>query len=102
MNFDTPINIISGVGQYYQAKLEKLGIKTVRDLFFHFPKRYEDFSNFKNIEDIEIGEIATITGKIADIKTIRTWKRKMFMTLSANNSPLFLRIALSKHKPIKP
>lgn len=80
MNFDTPINIISGVGQYYQAKLEKLGIKTVRDLFFHFPKRYEDFSNFKNIEDIEIGEIATITGKIADIKTIRTWKRKMFIT----------------------
>lgn len=80
MDFNTPINIISGVGQYYQAKLEKLGIKTVRDLFFHFPKRYEDFSNFKNIEDIEIGEIATITGKIADIKTIRTWKRKMFIT----------------------
>lgn len=78
--FNTPINLINGVGKYYQAKLEKLGIKTVRDLFFHFPKRYEDFSNFKNIEDIEIGEIATITGKIADIKTIRTWKRKMFIT----------------------
>ena len=79
-DFQTNINLISGVGAYYQQKLFKLGIKTVRDLFFHFPKRYEDFSNFKNIEDIEIGEIATITGKIADIKTIRTWKRKMFIT----------------------
>lgn len=79
-DFKTPVNLISGVGQYYQKKLEKLGIKTIRDLLFHFPNRYEDFSNFKNIEDLEPDETATISGQIMDIKTRRSWRRKLFIT----------------------
>jgi ATP-dependent DNA helicase RecG len=80
VDFKTPVGLISGIGQYYQKKLEKLGIKTVRDLFYHFPARYEDFSNFKNIEELEVGETATISGQILDIKTRRSWQRKIFIT----------------------
>jgi len=80
VDFKTPVGLISGIGQYYQKKLEKLGIKTVRDLFYHFPARYEDFSNFKNIEELEVGETATISGQISDIKTRRSWQRKIFIT----------------------
>jgi len=80
VDFKTPVGLISGIGQYYQKKLEKLGIKTVRDLLYHFPNRYEDFSNFKNIEELEVGETATISGQILDIKTRRSWQRKIFIT----------------------
>ena len=80
LDFKTPVNLVSGVGQYYQKKMERLGIKTIRDLFFHFPSRYEDFSNFKNIEDLEPEETATISGQIMDIKTRRSWQRKLFIT----------------------
>lgn len=80
LDFKTPVNLLGGVGQYYQKKLEKLGIKTVRDLLYHFPNRYEDFSNFKNIEELEIGETATINGRIRDIKTRRSWRRTLFLT----------------------
>jgi len=80
VDFKTPVGLISGIGQYYQKKLEKLGIKTVRDLLYHFPNRYEDFSNLKNIEELEVGETATISGQILDIKNRRSWQRKIFIT----------------------
>lgn len=80
MDFKTPVESISGIGKFYQKKLEKLGVKTIGDLLYHFPNRYEDFSNFKNIEDLEVGEVATINGQISDIETRKTWRRKLFIT----------------------
>jgi len=76
----TPIEKIAGIGPIYQKKLKKLKIKTVQDLLFHFPHRYEDFSNIIPISKIKINEICTVSGKIIEIKTIRTWKKRMFIT----------------------
>ncbi|MAG44360.1 ATP-dependent DNA helicase RecG [bacterium] len=76
----TPVSKLYGVGPSYISKLAKLGIKTAQDLLFHFPHRYEDFSNIKNITDLIIGEKATIIGKILQIKSIRTPRKKMFLT----------------------
>ena len=80
MNLNTPIEDIPRIGPVYQRKLKRLGIKTVQDLFFHFPRRYEDFSNLIPISKVKINEISTIYGKILGIETKRTWKRKMFLT----------------------
>jgi len=80
LSLTTPLEQISGIGSILQKRLKKLGIKTINDLFFHFPRRYEDFSNLIPISEIKINEICTIQGKILEIKTIRTWKRKMFIT----------------------
>ncbi|MBZ9578053.1 ATP-dependent DNA helicase RecG [Patescibacteria group bacterium] len=80
MTLSTPIENISGIGPVFQKKLKKLGIKTVQDLLFHFPRRYEDFSNLIPISKVKINEICTVYGKILEIKTAKTWKRKMFLT----------------------
>ncbi|MBU2635385.1 ATP-dependent DNA helicase RecG [Patescibacteria group bacterium] len=80
MNLSTAIEDIPRIGPVYQRKLKRLGIKTVQDLFFHFPRRYEDFSNLIPISKVKINEISTIYGKILGIETKRTWKRKMFLT----------------------
>jgi len=80
MNLTTLIEDIPRIGPVYQKKLKKLGIKTVQDLFFHFPRRYEDFSNLIPISEVKINEICTVHGKILGIETKRTWKRKMFLT----------------------
>ncbi|MBI2048809.1 MAG: hypothetical protein HYT30_02675, partial [Parcubacteria group bacterium] len=53
-------------------KLEKLGIRSVRDLLYHFPARYEDFSNIRPISQIEAGSSVTASGKILNIKNSRT------------------------------
>ena len=80
MTLSTSIEDIPRIGPVYQKKLKRLGIKTVQDLFFHFPRRYEDFSNLIPISKVKINEICTVYGKILGIETKRTWKRKMFLT----------------------
>ncbi len=80
MNLSTPIEEIPRIGPAYQKKLKKLGIKTVRGLLFHFPHRYEDFSDIIPISEVEEGKTVCIQGKIADIKNIRIFKRRMTIT----------------------
>ena len=80
MNLSTPIEQISGIGPVFQKKIKRLKIKTVNDLLFHFPHRYEDFSNLIPILKVKINETCTIQGRILEIKTSRTWKKKMFLT----------------------
>jgi ATP-dependent DNA helicase RecG len=80
MNLSTPVEKISQVGPQYQKRLKKLGIRTVRDLLWHFPHRYEDFSNIIPISEIKIGANVCIRGEIREIKNTRTWKKRMILT----------------------
>jgi len=76
----TPIEKLPQIGPVYIQKLHKLGIKTAEDLLFHFPFRYDDFSDLKKISDAEVGEIVSIVGKIIDIRNIKTRKKRMNLT----------------------
>lgn len=80
MNFSTLVQELLRVGPQYQKKLKKLGIKTVRDLLFHFPHRYEDFSKIIPISNLKLNEQICIQGKILEIKNNQTWKRRMTLT----------------------
>ena len=82
MNLSTPIEEIPRVGPQSQKKLKRLGIRTVGDLLFHFPHRYEDFSNLIPIATAnnEIGRIICVQGRITNIKNVRIFKRRMVIT----------------------
>jgi len=90
MNLSTPIEEIPRVGPQYQKKLKRLGIKTVSDILFHFPHRYEDFSNLIKIAEIKEGGPAfaeasagkpfCFQGEILDVKNIRTFRKRMILT----------------------
>ena len=80
MELNTSIEKIPRVGPQYQKKLKRLGIATVRDLLWHFPHRYQDFSDLIPISQAKIGENICIQGEIAEIKISQTWKRRMFLT----------------------
>jgi ATP-dependent DNA helicase RecG len=80
MNLSTPVEKIPRIGPQYKKKLKKLGIKTVRELLFHFPHRYEDFSTLTPISQLKVGETSCVQGKILEIKNTITWKRRMAIT----------------------
>jgi len=80
MNLDTPIEQIPRIGPAYQKRLKKLGIKTVQDLIFHFPHRYEDFSNLISIAKAQVGGPFCFQGEILEVKNIRTFRKKMILT----------------------
>ncbi len=80
LNISTPIEELFGVGPTLKKRLKKLGIKIVEDVLYHFPHRYEDFSNLVPISEVKLNQICTIRGKIIEIKTEKTWRRKIFVT----------------------
>jgi len=80
LKVDTPLSEISGIGPAFLKRLERLGIRTVRDLLFHFPFRYEDFSRVYTIAELEPGQHATIQGTIEDVKDRRSFRRRMTIT----------------------
>ena len=68
------------INERYLKKFHKLGLATVRDLLYHFPNRYEDFSKIITIDKLKLNEIATIQGEILKIENIRTFKKRMNIT----------------------
>ncbi len=79
ITLETPLENIRGIGPRFLARLDDFGISNVRDLLWHFPFRYEDFSEISKIVDLGVGQQATVQGVIEDIKVRKTWKRHMFI-----------------------
>ena len=77
IELSTPIENVPNIGPAYYKKLKKLGIKTIQDLLFYFPARYEDFSNIIPIKDIKVGEIACVQGRIIEIENTPSFKKWM-------------------------
>ena len=75
----TPLLQVKGVGPKFAERLKKFEIETVKDLLWHFPFRYDDFSEVSKIADLKINSTATVSGVISDIKMYRTWKKRMFI-----------------------
>ncbi len=74
----TPIEKLPRVGPRNLPRLKRLGIRTVRDLLWHFPARYEDYSKIVPIAEIkEAGTTVGIQGTIVDIRNTRLWKKRM-------------------------
>lgn len=63
---------IPGIGPKTLEKLQKLGIAAPRDLLFHFPHRYIDFSKIIPISNIEPFTNVTIRGTIRSFQNIYT------------------------------
>ena len=66
------ITAIPGVGASVAARLHNLGIRTVRDLLFYFPREHRDYSKLVKIASIPFGEVTTTMGLIWEVKTAPT------------------------------
>ncbi|HEY7511849.1 MAG TPA: ATP-dependent DNA helicase RecG [Vicinamibacteria bacterium] len=60
-----PVQFVKGVGPQRAAALVKAGIRTVEDLLFHLPMRYEDRRAFAKIAELRPGMTACVSGTIA-------------------------------------
>ncbi|MGB9809163.1 MAG: DNA helicase RecG, partial [Caldanaerobacter sp.] len=73
MSIDLDIQYVKGVGPKRAKLFRKLGITTVKDLIFYFPRDYEDRSRILRIEDLEVGEKQTFKAYVAgNAREIRT------------------------------
>jgi len=64
MDLDTAVQFVKGIGPQRAEALQKLGVRTVEDLLFHLPLRYEDRRAFARISALRPGQRVSVAGEI--------------------------------------
>ena len=80
-NIDDKEVKIKGMGKVAITKFYKLGVETLYDLLYYFPRAYEDRSNSKNISSLLENEFAVVRGKIIDTKRQFINRKIMFRVM---------------------
>lgn len=78
MIFSQPVTTVKGVGEVLAGKLSSLGIRSVGDLLYFFPRRYEDFSSVVPIAELKPGPV-TVRGRVESV-TGRHIRRGLHIT----------------------
>jgi len=72
----SPVTVVRGISTAQARKLEALGVRTVEDLLYLFPHRYDDFSHLKTIHELYYGEEVTIMGVVQEAQNVQTRRGK--------------------------
>ncbi|MEI7987600.1 MAG: ATP-dependent DNA helicase RecG [Chloroflexota bacterium] len=66
---NAPVSVIKGIGPAHAKILNYLGIHTLKDMLYYFPRRYDDYATLKPINRLCYGEDVTIIGTVQNIST---------------------------------
>lgn len=67
-----PIISLAGVGEKNAESFKRLGLRTIGDLLWYFPRRHIDYSLVKPINRLWYGETVTILAEVKETATRRT------------------------------
>ncbi|GER88499.1 hypothetical protein KDW_26610 [Dictyobacter vulcani] len=86
------ITAIPGVGPTVATRMQTLGIRTVRDLLFYFPREHRDYSQLEKIANVPFGELTTTMGLIWDVELKRTGngRTRTIATISDESGKLYV------------
>lgn len=74
---DKPISQIKGIGKSREKLLNSLGIFTVEDVLYYFPRQYEDRRTLKNIRDLSDGETCSVIAEIRSAMSENRFRRNL-------------------------
>ena len=72
---DDPVVTLDGVGPKRAEAFAQLGVASLRDLLFHFPRAYEDRRNITPIADVKEGDSVTILAEVVNARVVRLRRR---------------------------
>src|SRR5690349_1816172 len=64
---DAELTVLQGIGPKHADTLSKLGLQTLGDMLYYYPRRYDDYSSLKPIKDLFYGEQVTVIGTIQSV-----------------------------------
>jgi ATP-dependent DNA helicase RecG len=82
---------LKGVGAQTLKKLERLGLRTLQDLLFHLPGRYEDRTRILPIASLRGGDHALIEGRVELAENLPSGRRSLVIRLSDGTGHVHLR-----------
>jgi ATP-dependent DNA helicase RecG len=70
LTVDAPVDRLRGVDIKLTARLKRLGVSTVRDLLYLFPRRHQDYSKVSKIAELEPGQEHTVIGQLWEAREV--------------------------------
>jgi len=79
IGLDAPLTVINGIGPKYAQTLAALGLHTLGDLLYYFPRRYDDYSQLQTINRLWYGQEVTVMGSVqsTNVRPIRGGQAKL-------------------------
>ena len=88
LDFQAPITTVKGIGEKKQQALERMGVQSINDLLYTFPRRHDDYSKLKPIGSLWYGEFVTVIGSVESVssRAVRSGKMKIVEALISDKS----------------
>jgi ATP-dependent DNA helicase RecG len=85
---EAKLTVLQGVGPRNAESLAKLGMTTLGDMLYYFPRRYDDYSQLKPIKDLFYSEQVTVIGTIQSVhsRPIRGGKASIIETIISDGT----------------
>ena len=85
---DAKLTVLQGIGPKHAETLSKLGLHTLGDMLYYYPRRYDDYSSLKPIKDLFYGEQVTVIGTIQSVNSrpIRGGKASIIETILSDGT----------------
>ena len=81
---------LAGVGPAFALVLERLGLTSVQDLWFHLPLRYEDRTRLTPIRDLRAGDTAQVEGRIEAVEKGFRYRPQLRVAISDDSRQTLL------------
>ncbi len=87
----TEVQFLKGVGPERGLLLHRVGLKTVLDVLFQFPRTYQDMSTVCPVAELEEGVAVTVRGVVEEIDQRTTMSGKVMVGVLIKDESAFLR-----------
>lgn len=95
------IQYVKGIGPKKAEKLNKLGIYTIKDLLYYFPRQFEDRSIIKKIAQLEDEEKVTVKVLITNIESYTPKKGMTITRIDVKDDTGFAKLTFFNREYIK-
>ena len=75
MELSSPVRYAKGVGEVRERALLRLGVRTVEDLLFFFPRRYEDRRSITPLSALTEGVFASVVAEVISFESRPTSRK---------------------------
>jgi len=85
---NAPVTVLPGVGPRHAETIANLGLRTLGDMLYFFPRRYLDYSQLRPINRLFYGEVVTVLGMVesASLRPARSGKLQLVEAVVSDGS----------------